>query len=108
MATAAAQAKLPDGPTSYPPRQSFNWMRQPDEVMKAGHERYGDVWTVHLVGSTTFVIVSDPELVEQIYTADPAVLQAGAANRRIGIPLLGEESVSLLDEDEHMAKRKLL
>src|SRR5206468_457993 len=57
---------------------------------------------------TTFVIISDPELVEQVFTADPAVLQAGAANRRIGIPLLGEQSVIVLDEDAHMAKRKLL
>src|SRR3954467_15231881 len=108
MATAPAQANPPPGPGKHPLRQSFSWMRQPDEVMRAGHRDYGDLWTVRLIGNTTFVIISDPELVEQVFKADPAVLQAGAANRRIGIPLLGEQSVIVLDGEQHAAKRKLL
>jgi cytochrome P450 len=76
--------------------------------MESGRARYGDVWTLGLMRGTTFVLVSDPRLVEQVFKSDPTELHAGEANSMIGTALLGENSVLLLDEDAHTTQRKLL
>jgi cytochrome P450 len=101
-------ANLPPGPEEHPVRQAIKWWRAPDTLMEEGRRTHGDVFTIRLPAETSFVFISDPGLVEQVFTADPAVVQAGAANRRIGVPLLGEQSVITLDGDPHLTKRKLL
>src|SRR5438105_530528 len=83
-------------------------MKRPTAVMEAARERYGEVWTLRLVANTTFILVSDPELIKGVLTTDPALLHAGEANAMIGPALLGEQSVLLLDDEPHAAKRKLL
>jgi cytochrome P450 len=75
--------------------------------MEAGNKSYGDVWSLRLLGGTTFVFVSDPELIKKVFTADSEALHGGDANM-IATALLGEKSVLLLDEREHMTQRKLL
>ena len=84
------------------------WMGKPAPLMLSSRERYGDMWTLQLLGKTTFVFVSEPELIEEFFNADPDVLRAGAAHRRIGTALLGEGSLLLLDEPEHMELKNLL
>ncbi len=84
------------------------WMARPAQLLEASREQYGDIWTLRLLGKTTFVFVSDPALIEQFFTADPDVLRAGAAHQRIGTALLGERSLLLLDEPEHMEVKDLL
>ena len=86
------------------------WMRQACAALGGlAPERYGDMWTLQLLGgNTTFVFVSDPELMESFFTADPDVLRAGAAHQRIGTALLGEGSLLLLDEPDHMEISKTL
>jgi cytochrome P450 len=53
------------------------------------------------------VILSDPEDVKRVFTADHAVLGVGVANSILG-PLLGPRSVMLLEEPEHVKRRKLM
>lgn len=104
-------SKLPPGP-----RKSIvttlKWVREPAPIMRESRERYGDVWMLEMSkvfgGGSTFVLVSDPELVKQVFTADEAVLRGGEANKMIGTALLGPNSIILLDEEQHMAQRKLL
>ena len=69
-------------------------------------QRYGDVVTMRLLGVGPLVAVGDPALIKQVFTADPAVLVAGAQSplRRI----LGEHSLLALDGDRHLAQRRLL
>jgi cytochrome P450 len=55
----------------------------------------------------TWVVLSDPELVKQVFTGDPKVFHAGEGNDILR-PLLGENSVLVLDEAAHMSQRKLL
>jgi cytochrome P450 family 135 len=97
----------PPGPRSRL-RNTYDWMRHPAELMENGRARYGDVWTLGLMRGTTFVLVSDPKLVEQVFKTDPTELHAGEANSMIGTALLGENSVLLLDEEAHTTQRKLL
>jgi cytochrome P450 len=65
------------------------------------------MFTIRLPYEGTWVFVSDPEAVKQVFTGDPNLLHAGAANIVL-LPVLGEHSVLLLDEPEHMAQRRLM
>jgi cytochrome P450 len=70
-------------------------------------DRYGDMFTYRLAHEGTWVFVSDPDAVKQVFTGDPRLLHAGEANIVL-LPVLGEHSVLLLDEPAHMAQRKLM
>ena len=52
--------------------------------------------------------MADPELVKQVFAGDARVFHAGEANASVLEPAVGPDSVSHLDEDEHMRQRKLL
>jgi len=100
-------SKLPPGPKKSM-KTSMQWFRAPATAMQEGYERYGDVWLLSMQRETAFVLVSDPDLVKQVFTADPAVLRGGEANAQIGTALMGKHSLILLDEGPHMEQRKLL
>jgi cytochrome P450 family 135 len=53
------------------------------------------------------VFIADPELIEEIYKASPKLMHAGEG-RMLLEPLVGSNSVLLLDEDPHMRHRKLM
>jgi cytochrome P450 len=53
------------------------------------------------------VILSDPEDIETVFKGDPRLMHAGEANQILR-PILGDHSVLLLDEDRHLAQRKLM
>jgi cytochrome P450 len=75
--------------------------------MERCRARFGDTFTLRIAQEGTWVFVSHPDAVKQVFTGDPAVLHAGVANRVLR-PLLGNESVLLLDGRPHLAQRKLL
>ena len=55
-----------------------------------------------------FVIVADPEMIKQVFSADPDVLRAGVGNAEVLEPLLGTKSLLTLDGPEHLRQRRLL
>jgi len=75
--------------------------------MENAARRYGDMFTLRITHEGTWVFVSDPDAVRQIFTGDPRLLHAGEANIVL-LPVLGSHSVLLLDDDAHMAQRKLM
>ncbi len=76
-------------------------------MMEELHRRYGDMFTLQIANEGTWVFLADPEAVKQVFTGDPRLLHAGEANR-ILLPLLGHNSVLLLDDAAHMRQRKLM
>jgi cytochrome P450 len=54
-----------------------------------------------------FVMLSDPAEVKEVFTAPPDVLRPGEGARVLE-PVVGTNSVLLLDESAHMGQRKLL
>ena len=102
-----ARPELPPGPDWSVPRTMWHWWRRPLPTLEECQARYGDMFTLRLPHEGTWVFVSDPEAVKQVFTGDPNLLHAGAANIVL-LPVLGEHSVLLLDEPEHMAQRKLM
>jgi cytochrome P450 family 135 len=98
---------LPPGPDWSLPRTMWHWWRRPLQTLEECQARYGDMFTIRLPHEGTWVFVSDPEVIKQVFTGDPNLLHAGAANIVL-LPVLGEHSVLLLDEPQHMAQRKLM
>ncbi len=86
--------------------------------MERAHARYGDVFTLHFVARAVsgpyaprdegrWVFLADPEHVKQVFTADPDVVRTGETNRFL-LDLVGPASILVLDEPQHMERRRLL
>ncbi len=75
--------------------------------MERCRARYGKRFTVRLLQSPPFVFLSDPDEVKEIFTAPPEVLHPGEG-ARILEPIVGANSVILLDERAHLSQRKLM
>ncbi|HYN90814.1 MAG TPA: cytochrome P450, partial [Thermoleophilaceae bacterium] len=102
-----ATATLPPGPRAPRPLQTARWIARPAAMMEDCARRYGDMFTLKIANEGTWVFLSHPDAVKQVFTGDPRLLHAGEANVVL-LPVLGSHSVLLLDEDAHMAQRKLM
>jgi cytochrome P450 len=98
---------LPPGPRMPVALQTMIWARHAQWMLSQCAARFGETFTLRIVHEGTWVMLSNPEHVKQVFTGDPKVFHAGEGNR-ILLPVLGEHSLLLLDEDEHMQQRKLL
>src|SRR5919107_4869709 len=98
---------LPPGPRYPVAVQTLGWIARPGPFMERCRDRYGDAFTLRIQNEGTWVLLSDPAAVKQVFTGDPRLLHAGEANVVL-LPVLGSHSVLLLDDDAHMAQRKLL
>ena len=98
---------LPPGPRIPSPLQTIGWWSRPTAFLERCRARYGSRFTVRLTGQSAFVVLSDPEEIKQVFTAPPDVLHPGEG-AHILEPVVGTNSVILLDEDPHMRQRKLL
>lgn len=70
-------------------------------------ERYGTPVTVQMPLEPPYVLLSRPEAIKQVLTAPPDVLHPGEGTQVLR-PIVGPNSVILLDEDRHLEQRKLL
>jgi cytochrome P450 len=103
----AATSALPPGPRWPTPLTTLGWMARPFPLLERCRDRYGDTFTLRIAREAPWVFVSHPDAVKQIFTGDPRLLHAGEANGILR-PILGHHSVLLLDDDRHMAQRKLM
>jgi cytochrome P450 len=87
--------------------QAVGWALRPLPLLERCAWRYGDTFTLHVRNRGPWVVLSDPEAIKRVFTADAHTQQPSAveASPTLG-PLLGPRSVMLLDEPEHMAHRK--
>jgi cytochrome P450 len=98
---------MPPGPASLSLWQTLQWITRPYPYLDRCHRRYGDAFTLRFSGWGTMVFVSDPGAVKEVFAAGPEQLHAGAANE-IMRPLLGDDSILLLDGARHLQRRRLL
>lgn len=80
------------------------WMTKPLSFMQNLAARHGDLFTVRISGRV-LVLTSSPEHIRQILTGDPRVFHAGEGNAVVA-PLVGRNSLLLLDEDRHLRERR--
>jgi cytochrome P450 len=70
--------------------------------------RFGDCFTTRFIGQLgTTVQLADPDLVKAVFTGDPEVFRAGECNAILE-PLLGQQSLLLLDGQRHVRTRRLM
>jgi cytochrome P450 len=86
---------------------SVRFAYRPLAVLREWRRRFGDVFTVRLLGFGAGVYVADPEAIRGLFTGDQSDLKAGEANSFME-PVLGAHSVLVLDGPEHLRQRRLL
>lgn len=99
--------RLPPGPELTPAKQTARMVMRPLVFMEELRARFGEVATVRLLDQSPWVLVSDPDLVGEVFKA-PADILHGGEGKEVLRPVLGDHSVLLLDEDRHMEQRRLL
>ena len=100
-------SSLPPGPRLPRLFQTLNWVRRPIPIMRKYAREYGECFTLRWINSPPVVFFSDPVAIKQIFTTSPERALAGRANVVLK-PMLGENSVLLLDGARHKRERKLL
>jgi cytochrome P450 len=98
---------LPPGPRMSRPLQTAIWSRKAQWFLEQSRARFGPMFSLKIAYEGDWVMLADPELVKQVFTGDPKVFHAGEGNQILR-PILGDNSVLVLDEKPHMSQRKLL
>jgi cytochrome P450 len=98
---------LPPGPRTPAAIQMAEWVLNPVPFIERCRARYGDFFTVQFVIGP-IVWICDPDVIKRVFTGDPDVLHAGESNAAPLEPIMGPNSVLLLDGPEHMRQRKLM
>jgi cytochrome P450 len=100
-------SELPPGPRAPATVNTVRLARRPLESLLGWRKRYGDVFTVRYLIFGTGVYVGDPAAIRDLLTGDQSDLHAGEANAPLS-PVLGNNSVLVLDGPRHLRQRKLL
>ena len=87
--------------------QGVAWFARPVAFFESCRRRYGKRFTIRLPGQLPFVHLSDVDECKQVLTAPPEVLHPGEGARLLE-PIVGRNSVILLDEQPHLSQRRLL
>jgi cytochrome P450 len=87
--------------------QTAIWFGNAQWMLDQCAARFGETFSLRILNEGTWVVLSNPEHLRQVFTGDPRVFHAGEGNQ-ILLPVLGENSVLLLDEAPHIEQRKLL
>ena len=98
---------LPPGPRLPKSIQTLGFWTRWVPLMEHCRARYGRRFTVRLLSMPPFVHVADPDEAKEVFTAPPEVLHPGEG-ARILEPVVGRNSVILLDERAHLSQRKLM
>jgi cytochrome P450 len=100
-------AGLPPGPRLPKTLQTLGWWTRSVPFLEHCRARYGKRFTLRLLQSPPFVHLCDPDDVREMFTAPPEVLHPGEGAKVLE-PLIGSNSVILLDEGAHLSQRKLM
>jgi cytochrome P450 len=98
---------LPPGPRLPSLIQGIGIWKRPLAFLERCRARYGKRFTTRFPLAPPFVILSDPDEIKEVFAAPPDVLHPGEGARVLE-PLVGKNSVILLDEAAHMEQRKLM
>jgi len=111
---------LPRGPSAPTLVQTLRWLVAPIELMESCRRRYGDAFSLTFLGfGSPMVLLSDPEVLRELYSGRPAA--AGARNAAASgehtlppgrtvslLPIMGAGSLLLLEGAEHLERRRLM
>ncbi|MBT8491845.1 MAG: cytochrome P450, partial [Deltaproteobacteria bacterium] len=103
---------LPPGPRTPMPLAAVRWIRDAPTVLAECYQRYGDTFTLRFpaggsLRQTGVVVTSDPATIKEVFTGPSEGLHAGKAAQVLG-PLVGKNSLLLLDGQRHLRHRRLM
>lgn len=98
---------IPPGPRWPTPVSTAAWILRPGPFSERMRRRYGDAWSFKLAKEGYWCVFSHPDQIKQIFTAKDDVLHGGEGSVILR-PLVGANSLLMLDEDRHMRERKML
>ena len=97
---------LPPGPRAPAAIQLLGTWTRPTATL-GRLRRYGKRVTIRLPFQPPFVVLSDPAHIKELFTAPPDAVHPGEG-ARILEPVVGRNSVILLDEQAHLSQRRLM
>lgn len=97
---------LPNCIPSPPWWQLIQWVADPLRFQDKYSQTYGDCFTMRLGGLGEVVLLGNPEAIQDLFSQD-AKFDVGRGNG-IAEPLIGRNSLMLMDGDRHRRERKLL
>jgi cytochrome P450 len=103
----AVASELPPGPRWPTVVQTLAWWTRAIPLFEGCRARYGSRFTLRLIANVPMVNITDPDEVREVFRAPADVLHPGEGAGVLE-PVVGRNSVILLDEDAHISQRKLL
>src|SRR5215475_7024985 len=98
-----AESTLPPGPHAPRLFQTMRFAFRPLQTVEACAGRWGDWFTLRLIGGCTNVFCSHPDAIRDVHAGDPETFRAGEAAGDVLAPLLGTQSLLVLDGARHPA-----
>ncbi|KAF3885977.1 MULTISPECIES: cytochrome P450 [Nostocales] len=100
-------SQLPNRITSSSWWQLMNWIADPLGFQDRYSQKYGDIFTMELGGLGSYVLVGNPQVIQEIFNQDSKNFDVGRGNA-LAKPIIGKNSLMLFDGDRHRRERKLL
>jgi cytochrome P450 family 110 len=80
---------------------------RPLNVVENYTKKYGDFYRLRVSNNNSFIVLSNPQAVKEIFTASPNIFESAKANKVLNF-LLGDNAILLLDGQVHRNRRRLL
>jgi cytochrome P450 family 110 len=89
-------------------QQKLQWVFKPDRYMDLAAKQAPDIFLADIASGGGYVFVNHPEAMRQIITSDRQKFFASGKDNQLLKPLVGENSLLLIEGDRHKQRRKLL
>lgn len=99
--------KLPDGLKVPALVQLINWLLRPFEYLEECNKKYGDMFTMRFLGLPPLVFIAHPQGIKEIFGTNAKYFDVGRTND-LARPILGNNSLIIMDGSRHKRERKLL
>ncbi|WP_445633643.1 Cytochrome P450 [Nostoc sp. DSM 114161] len=99
--------KLPESPQTPKLIQLLQWIFNPLKLMETSAKAYGECFSLQLTGNNPLVLFSNPQAIQEIFTAPLEELDAKGSAQLLK-SLLGDNSLILLSGASHQRQRRLL
>ena len=88
--------------------QTLLQLLNPLNYLAAQRAQYGDVFTLKFAGMPPLIVISDPKVIQELFTMNPKQFDSGEGNRSFLESWVGQNSLLLLDGDRHSRQKRLL
>ncbi|RZQ63699.1 cytochrome P450 [Amycolatopsis suaedae] len=107
LETPVAQLPAPPGPSAPVFLQTMLFGYGRHRMLPVWRRRYGDVFRLRIFPERNVVVLADLADIKSVFGGPASTFHAGKGNMILK-PMMGEHSVLLTDEGEHLRARKLL